>query len=302
MLAEGGGAPCHFARHNLLKLGLKNAWLSVDGLEIMPNLTHLTLEFIRLDDEDLSKLNECFPCLQVLKLIGVGGLENPKIHLSQVKTFRWEVSNALLSLAIHAPNLVHLELKCVEPEILILDTPSVSTLKLTIDELGPTVQVDGLASLKNLRIESLDLKSLLQLFASDREIRTLDLELPVSVNCVDLYHEVKPDYLVQLFSRITEVKLSPRFSCVLMSLLWLCTNHESAGRLEKLLVHLPASDITGCPFVPLLSVSALSCEVTVLFHDDTSDAVRQAAASVWPPFVRGLPRFPEITWRWGTWQ
>uniref|UniRef100_A0A453E5X1 F-box domain-containing protein n=2 Tax=Aegilops tauschii subsp. strangulata TaxID=200361 RepID=A0A453E5X1_AEGTS len=291
----------HFC-HNLLKLALKNAWLSVDGLEIMPNLTHLTLEFIRLDDEDLSKLNECFPCLQILNLIGVGGLENPKIHLSQVKTFRWEVSNAPWSLAIHAPNLVHLELKCVEPEILILDTPSVSTLKLTIDELGPTVQVDGLASLKNLRIESSDLKSLLQLFASDREIRTLDLELPVSVNCVDLYHEVKPDYLVQLFSRITEVKLSPRFSCVLMSLLCLCTNHESAGRLEKLLVHLPASHITACPFVPLLSVSAPSCEVTVLFHADTSDAVRQAAASVWPPFVRGLPRFPEITWRWGTWQ
>lgn len=78
----------HFC-HNLLKLGLKNAWLSVDGLEIMPNLTHLTLEFIRLDDEDLSKLNECFPCLQVLNLIRVGGLKNPKIHLSQVKTFRW---------------------------------------------------------------------------------------------------------------------------------------------------------------------------------------------------------------------
>lgn len=62
------------AGHNLLKLGLKNAWLSVDGLEIMPNLTHLMLEFIRLDDEDLSKLNECFPCLQILDLIGVGGV------------------------------------------------------------------------------------------------------------------------------------------------------------------------------------------------------------------------------------
>jgi hypothetical protein len=76
--------------------------------------------------------------------------------------------------------LVFLELKCVHPEILILDIPSVSTLKLTIDKLGPTVQADGLVSLTNLRIESLDLDSLLQLFTSGRNIRTLDLELPVS--------------------------------------------------------------------------------------------------------------------------
>ncbi|KAI5005184.1 hypothetical protein ZWY2020_032427 [Hordeum vulgare] len=73
-------------------------------------------------------------------------------------------------------------------------------------------------------------------------------------------------------------------------------------RLEKLLVHLPPSDITDCPFVPLLRGRAPSCEVTVLFHADTTDAVRQAAASVWPPFVGRLPSFPEITWQWGTWQ
>ncbi|KAL5214246.1 hypothetical protein ABZP36_003398 [Zizania latifolia] len=76
--------------HNLMKLLLKNAWLSVDGLRIMPNLTHLTLEFIRLDDEDLSKLNECFPCLQILNLIGVGGLKDPNIDLHQLKICHWE--------------------------------------------------------------------------------------------------------------------------------------------------------------------------------------------------------------------
>uniref|UniRef100_A0A8I6WPR3 Uncharacterized protein n=1 Tax=Hordeum vulgare subsp. vulgare TaxID=112509 RepID=A0A8I6WPR3_HORVV len=177
-----------------------------------------------------------------------------------------------------------------------------STLKLTIDKLSPTVQVDGLTSLRNLRIESLDIYSLLQLFTSDRDIRTLDLELPVAADRVDLYYAVTPDYLVRLLAKITEVKLSPRFSCELMSLLGICRNHESAGRLEKLLVHLPPSDITDCPFVPLLRGRAPSCEVTVLFHADTTDAVRQAAASVWPPFVGRLPSFPEITWQWGTWQ
>lgn len=275
---------------------LKNAWLSVVGLKIMPTLTSLALEFIRLDDEVLSALNRCFPCLEILHLIGVGGLKDPKIDLAQLKTCWWEVSNIPRSLAIHAPKLVKLELKCVRPEILVLDIPSVSTLNLTIDKLGPTVQVDGLVSLTNLRIESLDLNSLLQLFTSDRSIRTLDLELPVSADCIDLYDAVNPDYLVQLFARITEVKLSPRFSCELMRFLVVCMDYEFTSCLKKLLVHLPPSDITDCPFVPLLNNCAQSCEVTVLFHADSSAAACQAAASVWPL------RFPDMKWEWGTWQ
>jgi len=129
----------------------------------MPNLTHLTLEFIRLDDEDLNQLNECFPCLHTLNLIGVGGLKDPKIHL-QLKTCYWEVSNVPRSLVVLAPNLVSLELKCVRPDKFILDTPSLSTLKLAIQKLGATVQVDGLVSLTDLRIESLDLSYLFPVF------------------------------------------------------------------------------------------------------------------------------------------
>ncbi|CAM0880192.1 unnamed protein product [Alopecurus aequalis] len=283
--------------HNLVKLRLRNAWLTVVGLKIMPNLTHLALEFIRLDDEDLTTLNRCFPCVEILNLIGVGGLKDPKIHLPQLKTCCWEVSKFPRSLAIHAPKLVYLELKCVRPEILILDIPSVSTLKLTIDKLSPTVQVDGLVSLTNLRLESLDLTSLLQLFTSGRNIRTLELELPVSADCRDLYDAVEPDYLVQLFARTTEVKLSPRFSCQLMRFIVMVhTSYEFTRCLKKLLVHLPPSGITACPFVPLLNNCAPSCEVTVLFHADSSVAFRQASASDWPL------AFPDITWQWDTWQ
>ncbi|XAR67094.1 hypothetical protein NMG60_11013526 [Bertholletia excelsa] len=44
--------------HCLLEIELKNAWLSVDRLNQMPMITSLTLEFIRLDDEDLAKVKE----------------------------------------------------------------------------------------------------------------------------------------------------------------------------------------------------------------------------------------------------
>ncbi|KAM0924380.1 hypothetical protein ACQ4PT_004913 [Festuca glaucescens] len=235
--------------HNLLKLGLKNAWLSVDGLKIMPNLTHLTLECIRIEDENLSKLNECFPCLQILNLV-----KSRKAQRPQDMSFSTKDSPL--------------------GEILILDAPSLSTLKLTIDKLSPTTQADGLVSLKNLWIESLDLDSLLQLFTNGRDIRSLDLELPDSADCRDLYDAVEPDYLVQLFARINEVKLSPRFSCELMRLLVACTDNVFPSCLEKLLVHLPASDTADCPFVPLLRNSAPFCKVTVLLHADTSDAAR----------------------------
>uniref|UniRef100_A0A453E5Z1 FBD domain-containing protein n=1 Tax=Aegilops tauschii subsp. strangulata TaxID=200361 RepID=A0A453E5Z1_AEGTS len=279
--------------HNLSTLRLRKAWLSVDGLRVMPNLTHLALESIRLDDENLSTLNECFPCLHTLNLIGVGGLKHPKIHLPQLKNCHWEVSDVPRSLAIHAPNLVYLELKCVRPEILILDTPSVSTLKLTIDKLGPTVQVDGLVNLKNLRIESSDLNSLLRLFSESRDVRTLDLELPASAGRNELYEAVEPE----LFSRATEVKLSPRFSYELMRrIVFSMTSYDCRSCLRKLLVHMPPSILTTCPFIPLVNNCAPSCEVTVLFHADSSDATRQAAASSWPL------RFPDITWQWGTWQ
>ncbi|VAH57733.1 unnamed protein product [Triticum turgidum subsp. durum] len=282
-----------YAGHNLSTLRLRKAWLSVDGLRIMPNLTHLALESIRLDDENLSTLNECFPCLHTLNLIGVGGLKDPKIHLPQLKNCHWEVSDVPRSLAIHAPNLVYLELKCVRPGILILDTPSVSTLKLTIDKLGPTVQVDGLVNLKNLRIESSDLNSLLRLFSESRDVRTLDLELPASAGRSELYEAVEPE----LFSRATEVKLSPRFSYELMRrIVFSMTSYDCRSCLRKLLVHMPPSILTACPFIPLINNCVPLCEVTVLFHADSSDATRQAAASSWPL------RFPDITWQWGTWQ
>ncbi|KAL5221669.1 hypothetical protein ABZP36_026382 [Zizania latifolia] len=284
----------HKLCHNLMKLLLKNAWLSVDGLRIMPNLTHLTLEFIRLDDEDLSKLNECFPCLQILNLIGVGGLKDPNIDLHQLKTCHWEVSNVPRSLTIHAPNLVYLELKCVRPDILILDTPSMSTLKLTVDKLGPNVQIGGLVSLTNLRIESLDLKSLFQVFTENCDISSLELEIPISTNSYELFEAVKPEYLLQLFASINEVKLAPRFSCEMMHFLDLCNNSQFRSCLRKLLVHLPPLN-TVPVLVPLFKNCALLCEVTILFHADSSDDIRQAVTSIW------TRRYPEIRWHWGTW-
>ncbi|GJN32158.1 hypothetical protein PR202_gb20638 [Eleusine coracana subsp. coracana] len=277
---------------NLVRLGLRNAWLSVDGLKEMLNLTHLTLEFIRLDDENLDRLNECFPCLHTLNLIGVGG---PKIHLPQLKTCRWEVSNVPQSLAIHAPNMVFLDLKCVRPGMLILDAPSLSTLKLTIEKLGAAVGVDGLVSLRNLSIESLDLNSLLPIFIENQAIKTLELELPHSAKQYVLIEEVNhPDYLLRMLAGISEVKLTPRFSCELIRCLALCRDTQFQSCLKKLLIHMPPL-VSACELLPLFKICTPSCEVTVLFHTDSTDGIHEVAMSAWKT------KFPEIRWQWGTW-
>lgn len=286
---------CFYAGLNLVKLGLRNAWLSVDGLKKMPNLTHLTLEFIRLDDENLDRLNECFPCLHTLNLIGVGGLKDPKIHLPQLKTCRWEVSNFPQSLAIHAPNMVLLDLKCVRPDRLILYAPSLSTLKLTIAKLSATVGVDGLVSLRNLRIESLDLNSLLPVFIENQAISKLELELPHCASEYDLIEEVNhPDYLLRILAGISEVKLAPRFSCGLIRCLALSRDGQCRSCLKKLLIHVPPL-VSVFELLSLFKICTPLCEVTVLFHGDSTDGIRQAAMTTL------VSSCPEIIWQWDTW-
>lgn len=286
---------CFYTGLNLEKLGLRNAWLSVDGLKEMPNLTHLTLEFIRLDDENLDRLNECFPCLHTLNLIGVGGLKNPKIHLPQLKTCRWEVSNFSHSLAIHAPNLVFLDLKCVRPDTLIFDAPSLSTLKLTIEKLSATVGVDGLVSLTNLSIESLDLNSLLPVLVENRAITRLDLELPYSARRYAFIEEdIHPDYLLRTLAGIAEVRLAPRFSCGLIRCLSLSRDSQFRSCLKKLVIHVPLP-VSSFQLLTLFQICAPLCEVTALFHTDETDDTRGFEMSTWER------SFPEIRWKWGTW-
>ncbi|RWR73219.1 F-box/LRR-repeat protein [Cinnamomum micranthum f. kanehirae] len=86
----------HFSGKNLLNLELKNAWLSVVGLKPMPTLASLTLEFMRLDDEDLS--TSIFflkaPLLSVFDLSVENTIDEIKMHrFLNLKSFRMESSD-----------------------------------------------------------------------------------------------------------------------------------------------------------------------------------------------------------------
>ena len=79
--------------------------------------------------------------LQILNLIGVGFIKEPKIHLLNLKTCQWTVSNAPLSLTIDAPNLVKLQLKCVQPEYLFLKAPLLSIFYLSVENTIDEIEI-----------------------------------------------------------------------------------------------------------------------------------------------------------------
>lgn len=193
---------------NLLELELKNAWLSVDGLNRMNSLKCLTLEFIRLDDEDLNEINFNFPHLEVLNLIGVGGLNEPKIHLLHLKTCRWTVSNAPISLSIRAPSLSKLELKCVKPKSLIIETPMLSDFTFSLEDASG-LQVNEFPHLRKLQLHFPCLHSLIATFSSTRTIKELTLDTtqrPESVDSVKFCL----DTLFEIFPNLSFLKLAPR--------------------------------------------------------------------------------------------
>lgn len=161
----------------------------------MPMLTSLTLEFIRLDDENLNKVNECFPSLKVLNLIGVGGLKEPMIRLLHLKACHWTVSNAPLSLAIFAPTLVNLTLTCFRPRTLFLETPSLSHFHLVLEKANEFKTKD-FPYLENLQLQSLDLSCLSCLFQSGRTVKKLtvdSLQLKVTGFSLETLFEAFPN-------------------------------------------------------------------------------------------------------------
>lgn len=161
------------AGHNLVKLKVKYALLSVGNLNPMPMLTSLTLELISLEDEHLNELNKCFPNLQVLNLRRVVGLENPRIHLLNLKTCCWAV-RAMSSLTLITPNLITLRIESLVPIALHVDAPMLSHFHCKLDH-PDSFTVKKLKNLKRLLLESINIGSLLPEFPVTDALENLTL-------------------------------------------------------------------------------------------------------------------------------
>lgn len=289
--------------HSLIELEVKNAWLSVDGLNPMPMLTKLTLEFIRLDDECLDKLNECFPGLQVLNLIGVGGLTDPKIHLLNLKAFQWTVSNAPLTLTICAPNLASLELKCFTPGILYINAPLLSHFHLSIERAGQFI-IKELKTLKTLHLKSSDLCYLLSTFPYNTTIQNLTLDSP---KCGPV--EMTKFSLLKVFSVFPNVN-SLTLGSGVWSELMMCPSapldpvaeslraRSIMKGLKQIIAYLVLgdTDITLSFISYVLGKCSNLSDMALFIHRDLDSSV---ASSLISSCVTQCSR---VRWRWGTWK
>ncbi|KZV42734.1 F-box/LRR-repeat protein [Dorcoceras hygrometricum] len=283
---------------NLVELEIKNAWLSADFVTPMAYLTTLTLEFIRLDDENLEKVNECFPSVQVLNLIGVGGLKDPKIHLAKLKTLCWTLSNAPLSITVIAPNLVKLKLKCVKPHVLVIETPLLSGLHLSLEGAGD-FKVKELNYLRKLHLESSALRNLLVKFPFGRIVKNLTVvstkwEVPVGVTKSIL------ELLLSAFPNVGSLTLTPG----IWSELEMC---PSLGDLESKTQMKDVKEITAYVTVNDIEVTVFTifsildhCSnisyIAIFIHRDVVSNVTSSLIS------RCMAYSSKVRWKWGMWK
>lgn len=291
------------AGHSLLELEVKNAWLSVDGLNPMPMLTKLTLEYVRLDDELLNRLNECFPGLEVLNLIGVGGLTDPEIHFLHLKALRWTVSNAPKTLTICAPNLGSLELICIKPVILYINAPLLSHFHLSIESVGQ-FRVQELNSLKTLQLKSPDLCYLLTMFPYNTTTQNLTLDSP---KCGPV--EMTKFSLLKVFSVFPNLS-SLTLGSGVWSELMMCPSTPLApvaGSLrarsimkgvKRIIAYVVLGDTDiSLSFISYVLGKCSNLSDMVLFiHRDVDSSV---ASSLISSCVTQCSR---VRWRWGTWK
>ncbi|CAI9100514.1 OLC1v1037633C1 [Oldenlandia corymbosa var. corymbosa] len=279
---------------NLIELQIKNAWLSVDGLNPMPMLSKLTLEYIRLDDEDLDMVNKCLSSLQVLNLIGVGGLKEPRIHMSGLKTCHWTVSNAVTSINIVAPRLVKLKLKCARPKALVIDTPSLTDLYLSLEEASK-FKVHDFTSLKTLHLESFDLYRVICKLPFGPTIQNLKLSSTRTIGLMVATYGFK--LLFSVFPNISSLTLNPRA----WSELEMCEDLEVQNQmkgLKDITAYLEIHDFdTTLLFIFFILDNCPNLTDAKLFiHRDVVFTVTNTLIS------RCMTHCPRVRWRWGMWK
>lgn len=280
-----------------MELAIKNAWLSVDGLNPMPKLMNLTLEYIRLDDEDLNKMNQCFPSLRVLNLIGVGGLKDPKVHLLHLEKCKWTVSNAVYSITIIAPNLVELKLICVRPRTLMIETPSLFDLHLSLEK-ADNFKVQEFHKLTNLQLESPNVQELIHKIPFGKTIKNLKL---VSRGSADSeLSKFGFGSLFGVFPNISSLTLTPwAWSALEMSIWPEDSGVRSQMRgLKEITAYIEVHDFEttlSCIFFILENCTNLS-DMNVFIHRDVVFHVTSSLIS------RCMVHSPKVKWRWGIWK
>ncbi|XP_076933422.1 F-box/LRR-repeat protein At4g29420-like [Bidens hawaiensis] len=287
--------------HNLVNLKLKYAWLSMNNLNPMPMLTSLTLSFTNLEDEELNELNKCFPDLQVLNLVSVRGLKDPKIRLLNLKACHWAIYNHSPSLTLITPNLITLKIETLLPTAIHVEAPKLTHFHLSINGLkhAGAFTAKVFENLKTFFLDTSYVGSLLSEFPIAKTVETLTLESG---------NEAPRDArdLLLTLTKVVMVFPNVRFLCIKPNA-WLeleaCLNPEGweilDGRkgLKTICAYLTLVDssLTFSSVAFVLDQCVDLSEVSLLISADVVDAESKSFMS------KCVARCPGMKWRWGIW-
>ncbi|VFQ63013.1 unnamed protein product [Cuscuta campestris] len=265
----------------------------------MPNLTSLTLDLVRLDDEDLDKICECFPGLQVLNLRVVGQLKDPQVRFLNLRSCNWTLVCAPNSVAVVAPKLQKLKIDCTRPNLLVLNTPVLEEMHLCI--LESNRYMVGELKLKSIYLESMELHNLIQrAFPYVNSVRSLTLWATHSVErtgtCVCL------GSLSRNFPNLETLTLSPRVWSELEG--HLCPGclevrtDNNLTELQRIIAYLVLNNVdTTLSFITAVAGSCPGLkEMALLIHRDVVSSVSRNVIAKCEAYC------PRIRWRWGMWK
>ncbi|KAJ0766466.1 putative F-box protein AUF1 [Helianthus annuus] len=289
--------------HNLAELNLRSARLSLDHLNPMPMLTTLTLECTILQDHHLHQLNKCFPNLQLLKLVGITGLKDPKIHLLHLQTCHLTLYSDLSSLTLITPNLITLKIVlCGYHTAIHVEAPTLSLFHLSVDgQKHPAAfTAKKFENLKTLCLDSFYIGFLLSEFPTMKTVETLILDSRNIAPRDARDSKLTLGKVFRVFPNVSSLRINSGAWSELEACLdpqgWDIILDGSKG-LKTISAYLMLVD-------PSLTFSYVAClldqcvglsVVSLLIHCGVDGTQCKSFRS------KCMARWPGLKWRWGVW-
>ncbi|KAK9048533.1 hypothetical protein SSX86_032502 [Deinandra increscens subsp. villosa] len=288
--------------NDLVRLRLEYVWLSVHNMNLMPMLTSLTLAFIRLEGQHLNKLDKYFPNLQVLNLVGLEGLKNPKIHILNLKTCHCDVRNDLGSLTLITPNLVTFRFETTRPVALRVEAPMLSHFHLNLyyRQYARVLTLKTFENLKTLWLESLYLGWSLSEFPITTTVENLTLDTRFTSSKNILYLQVTLRKVFKVFPNVTSLCIKLCVWSELEASLnphgWKSLDGMKGLKTICIYMNLRNPSLTFSNVACLLNQCVGLLEFSLLVYGEVAGDVFRSFMSTCTVC------WPSLKWRWGTWR
>ncbi|KAH8952232.1 hypothetical protein BDL97_09G072200 [Sphagnum fallax] len=166
---------------NLKTLDLRHMFLGTKDCKDMPQLTSLSLHWVKVDPADnvLQEINKRMMNLQTLAMLRVVGVEQGHLTLAKLKILCLGLTNKAKSVRIELPNLVTLQLKMKCPEVLQVQAPALKHIAFNLEILDSSlVGFEKIHDLQDVLYGASNFTTLSKLVRRNRLVTKTFLDIP----------------------------------------------------------------------------------------------------------------------------